>query len=730
MRPAIIGLLLVGLAVAEPQAEPTPPIDPDVQLQLSIDAKRREFHVGEIIRIKLSFSSRTRERYQVDQAQYDRSGRMNSERFDVSPMDGVVDPLAEYFADGLHVGGGLRGIEFLTAKPWTIQLNLNEWVRFTKPGEYRLKVSSDRVSVVDPKSASGTSAVTATSNEITLKILPADPEWEKQVFDEAVATLKSKSAANTADIDDSPARRAFETLRFLGTPEATRELVRQMRGERDRFDSTCFFGVIASPHRSVAREALEAALTDPDHPVGDNLLGALAFITRRDEPAAGDFERTENERRVLAKLVEALPNKRREAARVSLYTALDRAWVRGGVQLLSRETIQELVPQIIARFDELPAEQKETLLEWRWEAIKSPALLPLLKRYAQDERQTSALADKAVQRWYELDPASARPFIIKEITRAEPRFSGAALTILPDQTLAEVDDAFARHLTRNMLDASSAAARVVARYASGAVLPQVLKKLDQGIGTWGCQVQNAFLGYVLRVHPPSAKPRIEKAISKSGEVASGCYRELLSGVAAIHYHPLLEEIALERLSSADAEIASDAARVLGRFGSAAAEPALWHQFEQWSSRWKGRESELMSTDADALHPSDALRLGVELVNAIATGKAWLTDESDLRRLAAANEIPRLKAEVDHYLERWKERPLSISVLPCSSDFSASLVQYHVNSLNGLDERLAQFLRGTAFSLGDVSDEPTAPCVAEVRQRLRDHGMLVTEPKAR
>ena len=168
MKTAIILLLLVGLAVAEPVPEPTPPVDRGVHLQLSIDGKRREFYIGEIIPIKLSFSSPTRERYQVDQAQYDRSGRMNSERFEVTPADGSEDPLAEYYNDGPHIGGGLRGVDFLSAKPWAIQLKLNEWVRFTKPGEHKLKVSSDRVSVVDTKSAFGTSPVTAVSNQVTL----------------------------------------------------------------------------------------------------------------------------------------------------------------------------------------------------------------------------------------------------------------------------------------------------------------------------------------------------------------------------------------------------------------------------------------------------------------------------------------------------------------------------------------------------------------------------------
>jgi len=55
------------------------------------------------IPLQLAFSSGAKDRYQVNMAQYDRSGRMNYEHFDVSPAGGTVDPLPT------HIGslGGL-----------------------------------------------------------------------------------------------------------------------------------------------------------------------------------------------------------------------------------------------------------------------------------------------------------------------------------------------------------------------------------------------------------------------------------------------------------------------------------------------------------------------------------------------------------------------------------------------------------------------------------------------
>src|SRR5215813_6873024 len=101
-------------------------IDENVILEVSIASNQKEFRIGETIPIKLSFSSQVNNRYIVNMAQYDRSGRMNSERFVVSPAEGAVDPLPSYRGSM----GGLTNFEYLKPEPWSITVNLNEWVRF------------------------------------------------------------------------------------------------------------------------------------------------------------------------------------------------------------------------------------------------------------------------------------------------------------------------------------------------------------------------------------------------------------------------------------------------------------------------------------------------------------------------------------------------------------------------------------------------------------------------
>src|SRR6267154_1566944 len=128
MRPLTL-LLFVAIAVMRTGAQSGPPVDPKIVLEVSIATNQREFHIGETIPLQLSFSSVVKDRYQINMAQSDRSGRMNYERFSVSPSEGAVDPLPS------HNGGmgGLTNFKFLAPEPWTIRLNLNEWVRFTQP---------------------------------------------------------------------------------------------------------------------------------------------------------------------------------------------------------------------------------------------------------------------------------------------------------------------------------------------------------------------------------------------------------------------------------------------------------------------------------------------------------------------------------------------------------------------------------------------------------------------
>jgi hypothetical protein len=139
----------------------------------------------------------------------------------------------------------------------------------------------------------------------------------------------------------------------------------------------------------------------------------------------------ELQRAALERLLGVLPNKRGKALTISLSSVVSEAWEG---QELPKELMDRLVNQLIAAFDQLPLNEQNILLDTRWEKIKSPALVPLLKRRAElfqdfpEMRQGKApdslrLSASALLHWYEMDPNGARPAIINEIMRPRPRYN-------------------------------------------------------------------------------------------------------------------------------------------------------------------------------------------------------------------------------------------------------------------------------------------------------------------
>lgn len=495
----LLTLLLLVVIAAVPTCAQSAQVDPKILLQVQIASTQKEFHIGETIPLQLSFSSAVKDRYQVNMAQYDRSGRMEYEQFTVSPAEGAVDPLANR---GLTFGGGLTSYQFLSSVPWTIKLNLNEWVRFNEPGEYRLIISSRRVGVRDRSNPAGSSPVTARANEITLKVIAADPAWQKQVFKDAVKKLDAPAPLKPEHMEQyaTSRRQAMETLRFLGSADAAREMAKRMRGEDNNgLDYICMLGLISSPERSVVRTAMEEALADPDHPIDGKFLYALRMVNSGANWPDSNWR--EAQQSVVEELLAALPGKRGKALSVSLSTAVNQAW---DINALPRETTDKLISQLVSMFDQLPLNEQNTLLSFRWDKIKNPAMLPILKRYAQayvDYPQMRAepaynslqLSGNALRRWYELDPEGARKAFIAEISRPRPRFDARLLGLLPDKTLPEVDFELAEHfLASDDLDGSSNLASLIARYATDAILPQISEKLDSKIGKWACAIQDRF----------------------------------------------------------------------------------------------------------------------------------------------------------------------------------------------------------------------------------------------
>lgn len=194
----IVSLVLVFSAVrplcGEPMSDHTP------RLSVATSSGQSTFHIGERIPLVLSFTGPDDKSFAIDLASYDRSGRMYEDAFNIEPQAGWVDPLAAYFRYGSYIGGGLRGGQYLSSKPVTLNANLNEWVRFDQPGTYTLTVTSHRVGPTDKdkrrRGAFPHGVVDlVSSNSVKLMIVPATPEWQGETLSRIVHDLPKSPGA-------------------------------------------------------------------------------------------------------------------------------------------------------------------------------------------------------------------------------------------------------------------------------------------------------------------------------------------------------------------------------------------------------------------------------------------------------------------------------------------------------------------------------------------------------
>ena len=293
----------------------------------------------------------------------------------------------------------------------------------------------------------------------------------------------------------------------------------------------------------------------------------------------------------------------------------------------------------------------------------------------------------------------------------------------------------AEHLASREAEVLENVASLIARYATDAILPEMLNRLDPVIGKWDCTVQDSLLAYVLRVNPAMARPRIEQAIAARGSGYFACNRGLFQGISEIHFEPVLEEIGIRSLDDPDPEVAMTAATMLGRFGSTAAESALLTRYQRWAQQWAGREAELNLTFAQSSTDlSNQLGLGQNLMMALATGQHWFADEKKLEQLSQMSKVNRIQNQMEQYVKTWRNRPLTISFdhIGPYDDFHAQVAQYELHSIESLKEKIAQFPAVTKFALGTQSD--TSPIAlkeaVEIRDFVRSHDMELVDQNNR
>lgn len=715
----------------------------DLHFRLGTEDGTRRFHRGERIPITLEFWSDSPEKYKLDGATYDRSGRLPTEEFVLDRND-AVDPYADYFLTGVMGGlaGGLRGYPVLETKPYKIELNLNDWFRFDQPGTYRLYLKSHRLSRERSPGETGQSGertiqFAAVSNVLEVTILADDPAWTSAKLQSVESILVQPEPEITKPggppVPVSPLRDqlrlARQELRYLGTAAALALAFQDARKLQSSPDALLLVG---APDRERAVAAYEGYLSEPATPirVWDLRLRALFTYVQKDTPthlpsslwqlrAGVDMEevRAEAERRhkrftelVRAEAIRLIPvalAKEKEALKISgeAIAAIVPVEARAA-RLVPPDDYGLPREELVAQFPTFPREQQTELLGKKWDLVRGLDMIPALRSVIDRTEPgslprdamslhvwgaQSGVGEIALRRLNELAPKEAIRIVAADIATGAPKFASFAVREIDAQPLPEANGVFAQWLARREFVWLPLIAKFGGPGLAGAMRENYLSQ------SWPCMEEAAFLAYFVRnlaaSGPGSASELLQFAFSSREE--RGCHHSHLDHVARVVWKPVLEAQAIASLDDSDAETAASAARTLSVHGSAAAEPFLWKRLERWAEKWQGRtlEFEVHPIKGGAPHPES--RLGPALFSGIASARSWIMDEPRRQRLS------RLCLD-DECRQAWRQShpqsPLIVDVSSGGGMYPAAfrVDGYQAPTLDALREKLFQYPSGTAF----------------------------------
>lgn len=165
MKPNLLPLVIIAIFFSVGQSfaqDDAADAAKDVKLQISFAGEKSVYRMGEPVKLILSYTS-TEPGYAVE--------RYYSPRFDdviISPTSGVYDWL--YRLNRLYSYDDVSMREKLSQTPVKIDITINDLVRFDKPGKYKIKVLSRRVSSSKKEIAFRSNSNPLSSNEIELEV--------------------------------------------------------------------------------------------------------------------------------------------------------------------------------------------------------------------------------------------------------------------------------------------------------------------------------------------------------------------------------------------------------------------------------------------------------------------------------------------------------------------------------------------------------------------------------
>ena len=625
-------IILVALAASplRSQQSPNPAVaGPGVGPQVRLTAKdgQTHFQLGDLITLELVFSNpgyvpipvsqKLTPIQRARQALHPLPGQHTINRTDYGDL---ADRITITPADGWFQWQGKSGHDYsdeglLTDHEVRVPLALNQGYIFRKPGHYELSVTTYRL---DGKPV--------TTNVISLD-LTARPAHEERALVRRLnkAIAKNETTSSTCRCTDG--NEAAEQLAALPGNDAVRAKVRWLLADdTDGVQDTMADGMAASRNYDLQLQLLQAALRDPRRTPDFAVLKAVEStrifqsgkmldgwrMTQGRAPTDATSQSLAEERRAdIQAIVDSLPKRSGRNLTDTAYFLMEFA----GADRDQEATVR---PVAIEEFGKMVPMEQGMLLGGGWQKIRDPKLIPALRAMLDKPPAQFVGYGEPLERLLELDPTSAKPYVVREICNTKSDVQMKQMAALPDSTLPETDACLLQQVIAsasinkpNGVTPWPEKALIAARFASEGIYPQLLV-LFRAHPEWNDTVRGAMIAYFVRWHPEIAAELLPvSSLLEQPNLLFYTFNEVLGARHGGYPESLLLPLR-EKLAHGSANEAGPALYYLSEFGTQEDAANAIARLDRLIADWNGREAELVSPTPSP-QAREALQLRKELV---------------------------------------------------------------------------------------------------------------------
>jgi hypothetical protein len=597
---------------------------PGVRLKISLDSGQSTFHRGETIRLKYEFTADAPGKYVAGARFFDRGNRSVLESFYTDRPADARDPLRESWEFRSALGGSnlfapRDPLLKLGTSPQSDSVEITHYLRFAKPGRYRLYVVTRSVVAPGTPIKEQGGPPIASENIVTFRILPQNLAAASHEVDEIVARAHQPPSPRFTPVE---AFRLFE----ISTPKA-RKAAASLYTHRNNYptsDDVCMATILAAPTRAESVAVLNARLRDVTLVADDDLLIDLAmlqFMQKHPSLTASGIRGADQAalaawRSEIAALVATnwevaagTLDRRPPDIRASTAHWLDHinsfSFYNQPLPIPPADGDRIRALHLSTLPDQPPYELVNDLLNFRWsKSLPSDSVLAILMQiYASPPVQNATFTrETALKEIAKLDPAKAQALFRERVLDMDTPLDWNRIHSLNLPPSADLDAALMKILEDRWTERMSRVAPIIGLYAGPSILPRVKAVYEIYGPDWPCSIQSGLLTYFLRVDPVYGTEKLGPALTtyydKGG---SDCHRgSLLVDIATLRNPPELQPFVSAALNDPRPLVAAAGAQVTA-FGDQAKIPLapLLARLRALHDEWPDFDSR-SSTDPDYL----------------------------------------------------------------------------------------------------------------------------------